>query len=143
MPHKNRIVKPARIKGTVLAEDGRVLQIPTGWELLEPGDGPLTKRVKSKGVSWLVQVKKGRRLMSKGIWTARENIAEGRREVEEKRSTDSYAQKERQILPEKRGYTTNMWQPFPVKLPLFSRLPPSIRTLKSNWLWQLQSMQPL
>lgn len=101
MPHKNRIVKPARIMGTVLAEDGKVLQIPTGWELLEPGDGPLTKRVKSKGPSWLVQVKKGRRLMSKGIWTARENIDEGKREIEEKRSTDSYAQKRKTDLARK------------------------------------------
>ena len=134
MPHKNRIVKPARATGTVFAEDGSVLHIPTDWELLEPGDGPLTKLVKSKGTSWLVQVKKGRRLMSKGIWTARENIAEGRREIEEKRSTDSYAKKERQILPEKTGCTMNMWQLFPAKSPLFSRLLHNIRNLRSNWL---------
>jgi len=101
MPHKNRIVKPARVSGTVLAEDGSSLKIPSGWELLEPGDGPLTKLVKSKGMSWLVQVKKGRRLMSKGIWTARENIVEGRREIEEKRSTDSYAKKRKTDLARK------------------------------------------
>lgn len=98
MPHKNRIVKPARVKGTVFAEDGSVLHIPNGWELLEPGDGPLTKLVKSKGPSWLVQVKKGRRLMSKGIWTSSEHIAEGRREIEAKRSTDSYAKKRKSDL---------------------------------------------
>jgi hypothetical protein len=101
MPHKNRIVKPARVSGTVLAEDGSSLHIPSGWELLEPGDGPLTKLVKSKGPSWLVQVKKGRRLMSKGIWTDRENIADGRREITEKRSTDSYAKKRKTDLARK------------------------------------------
>ena len=101
MPHKNRIVKPARSVGTVLAEDGCVLHIPPGWELLEPGDGPLTKLVKSKGSSWLVQVKIGRRLMSKGIWTAREHIVEGRREIEEKRSTAGYAQKRKTDLARK------------------------------------------
>ena len=101
MSHKNRIVKPARIKGTVFSEDGSVLHIPAGWELLEPGDGPLTKLVKSKGTSWLVQVKKGRRLMSKGIWTAKEHIAEGKRELEAKRSTDGYAKKRKTDLARK------------------------------------------
>lgn len=101
MPNKNRIVKPARDTGAVVAEDGSTLHIPTGWELLKPGDGPLTKLVKSKGPSWLVQVKKGRRLMSKGIWTASENIAEGRREIEDKRSTDSYAKKRKIDLARK------------------------------------------
>lgn len=101
MSDKNRIVKPARVAGTVLAEDGSVLKIPAGWELLEPGDGPLTKHVKAKGPSWLVQVKKGRRLMSKGIWTAREHIVEGRREIEEKRSTAGYAKKRKTDLARK------------------------------------------
>ena len=93
MADKNRRVKPSRKEGAVLDEDGTVLHIPTDWELLEPGDGPLTKLVKSKGPSWLVQVKKGRRLISKGIWTAAENIEDGRREIEAKRSTPTYAKK--------------------------------------------------
>lgn len=101
MPHINRIVKPARVTGTVLAEDGSVLRIPNGWGLLEPGDGPLTKLVKSKGPSWLVQVKKGRRLISKGIWTDKAHIAEGTQEIEEKRSTVDYAKKRKTDLARK------------------------------------------
>ncbi|MFT5697792.1 MAG: hypothetical protein ACI8ZB_000646 [Desulforhopalus sp.] len=101
MSHKNRIVKPARVKGTVLAEDGSALSIPDGWELLEPGDGPLTKVVKSKGPSWLVQVKMGRRLISKGIWTDKEHIIEGRREIDAKRSTVDYAKKRKTDLARK------------------------------------------
>lgn len=97
----NRIVKPSRKPGTVLSEDGELLSIPSDWELLEPGDGPLTKRVKAKGPSWLVQVKKGRRFISKGIWTDKNHILEGRREIEEKRSTDSYAKKRMSDLARK------------------------------------------
>lgn len=98
MVDKNRIVKPSRKSGTVLDEDGTILHIPQGWGLLEPGDGPLTKLVKSKGPSWLVQVKKGRRTISKGIWTKEEHILEGRREIEEKRSTPAYAKKRKSDL---------------------------------------------
>jgi hypothetical protein len=57
---------------------------------LPPGDAPLTKLVKSKGVSWLVQVRKGRRLISKGIWTEAAFIREAQDEVEKKRSTPQY-----------------------------------------------------
>jgi hypothetical protein len=46
--------------------------------------------VKSKGVSWLVQVKKGRRLISKGIWTEAAFIKEATDEIERKRSTPQY-----------------------------------------------------
>lgn len=101
MPQKNRIVKPARIVGTVIAEDGLVLHIPKNWELLEPGDGPLTKLVKSKGPGWVVQVKMGRRLISKGVWTDKQNIIEARREIEEKRSAPGYAKKRSSDLKRK------------------------------------------
>ena len=101
MSEKNRIVKPARIAGTVIAEDGVVLRIPESWELLEPGDGPLTKLVKSKGPGWVVQVKMGRRLISKGVWTERQHIIEARCEMEDKRSAPGYAKKRSSDLKRK------------------------------------------
>ena len=101
MVEQNRIVKPARQQRTVLSEEGTVLQVPVDWDLLEPGDGPLTKLVKSKGPSWLVQVKKGRRLISKGIWANKKNIETARAEIEKKRSTAAYAKKRKSDLARK------------------------------------------
>ena len=59
MNHVHKTVKPGRRPGTVLTESGEELPVPAGWELLPPGDGPLTKLVKAKGPTWLVQVKIG------------------------------------------------------------------------------------
>lgn len=132
MPLKNRIVKPARVKGTVLAEDGSVLNIPKGWELLEPGDGPLTKLVKSKGPSWLVQVKKGRRLMSKGIWTAKEHIAEGKVEIAKKRSTSSYAKKRKTDLARKERLHNEYVATFSHEVAAFLSFAPQYKELEKQ-----------
>lgn len=132
MPHKNRIVRPARVPGTLFAEDGSVLHIPSGWDLLEPGDGPLTKLVKSKGVSWLVQVKKGRRLISKGIWTSGEHIAEGRREIEEKRSTAGYAQKRKTDLARKERLHREYVADFSREVAAFLSFAPRYRELEAK-----------
>ena len=93
MPELNRLVRPGRAARTVLTESGETLVPPEHWELLPPGDAALTRRVKEMGPVWLVQVKKGRRLMSRGIWADAGHIAEARLEVEEKRATPEYARK--------------------------------------------------
>ncbi len=132
MIDKNRIVKPSRKSGTVLDEDGTVLPIPKGWELLEPGDGPLTKLVKSKGPSWLVQVKKGRRLISKGIWTAAEHIEEGRREIEAKRSTPAYAQKRKTDLLRKERQHAEYVETFTREVASFLSFAPQYKELEEK-----------
>ncbi len=98
MPDKNRIVKPSKKARTVIAEDGTTLTVPSNWDLLAPGDAPLTKLVKSKGPSWLVQVKKGRRLISKGIWSDTKHIQDAQRELEAKRATPEYSKKRKSDL---------------------------------------------
>ena len=132
MPDKNRIVKPARQAGTVLAEDGTVLHIPGGWDLLEPGDGPLTKLVKGKGPSWLVQVKKGRRFISKGIWADKEHIAEGRREIDEKRSTTAYANKRKTDLARKERLHKEYVKTFSCEVDSFLAFAPRYKALEEK-----------
>ncbi|MCR9165115.1 MAG: DUF2293 domain-containing protein [Nannocystaceae bacterium] len=56
-------------------EDGRVMEVPAGWEHLAPGDAALTRRVKAAGPSWTVRAKKGRRTFSQGVWAPAETIA--------------------------------------------------------------------
>jgi hypothetical protein len=100
MPQQNRIVKPGYKIGTVHTEDGEVLTPPADWAFLPAGDGPLTRNVKTRGPCWQVQVQKGRRTISKGIWTREEFILAARDEVEQKRSTPEYAR--RKIADKKR-----------------------------------------
>lgn len=86
----NKIVRPGPRERTVLLENNDLRTIPESWDLLPPGDGPLTKLVKSKGPCWQVQIKKGRRTISKGIWTAADNIRTAQEEIAEKRSAPGY-----------------------------------------------------
>ena len=104
MPTENRTVRPGRKIHTVITEAGAELVPPPEWELLPPGDGALTKLVKAKGPSWLVQVKVGRRVMSRGIWASRANILAAVEEIQAKRTAPCYArQRDRQqVAKEKR-----------------------------------------
>ncbi len=93
MPELNRLVRPGRTARSVLTESGTTLTPPEHWQLLPPGDAALTRRVKEMGPVWLLQVKMGRRLISKGIWADAGHIAQARQELEEKRATPEYARK--------------------------------------------------
>lgn len=75
----------------LVTDTGEELVPPAGWELLPPGDGALTKLVKAKGPSWLVQVKVGRRLISRGIWANGADIAAAVEEIRAKRTAPGYA----------------------------------------------------
>lgn len=87
---QSRVVKPGPRARTVKTEDGEVLEVPAGWELLKPGDAGLTRKVKAGGPSWTVQVKRGRKLFSQGVWAPAERIAEAHAAVEATRATAAY-----------------------------------------------------
>ncbi len=98
MAHIHRIVLPGRTKGTVLSESGEPLTPPDNWAFLPAGDAVITKSVKAKGATWVVQVRKGRRQISKGIWAKAEHILESRREIEARRSTPEYDRRRKKDL---------------------------------------------
>jgi len=89
---------------TVKTQAGQILPVPTGWDLLPPGDAALTRRVKAAGEHYLVQEKVGRRLFSRGVWAPAATIAGCRSELAAERSTDAYARK--QAAGAKRRETT-------------------------------------
>ena len=91
MPNRDRIVRPGPTPETVRDESGEVLRPPSHWRLLPPGDAPLTKLVKAKGPTWLVQVKVGRRLMSRGVWADATSIDQAVQEMAAKRAAPGYA----------------------------------------------------
>lgn len=101
MTHEHRSVKPGRRTGTVVTESGEVVTPPADWALLAPGDGPLTRLVKVKGPTWIVQVKIGRRTISQGIWAQSEHIENARRELEVKRQDPGYDRRRAQELARK------------------------------------------
>ncbi len=93
MAHTHIIVQPGLRPGSLLAETGGVLTPPVGWAFLKAGDAAITRSVKTKGVTWVVQVRKGRRYIVTGIWANGEDILAARREVTAKRATPAYQQR--------------------------------------------------
>jgi hypothetical protein len=86
---QKKIVTPGR-GNTLLDEAGKEVTVTTGWAFLPAGDAGITRKITAKGVYWRVQVKKGRRLISKGVWAPAEVIEWAKAEVESVRSTDAY-----------------------------------------------------
>jgi hypothetical protein len=58
------IFTPGPTPNTVRTADCRILTAPKGWILLPPGDAALTRRVKEAGEHWVVQEKKGRKILA-------------------------------------------------------------------------------
>jgi hypothetical protein len=84
------IVTPGPTPTSVIHQDGKVAEVPQGWELLAPGDAMLTRRVKKAGECWVVQEKRGRKIFSRGIWASSSIIATIRETVYASRSSASY-----------------------------------------------------
>lgn len=87
------IVAPGKSARSVIDATGKTLVVPDSWELLPPGDAGLTRRVKAGGPTWTVQVKKGRKTFSQGVWAPASTIATKRSELDAERATESYAKK--------------------------------------------------
>ncbi len=114
VPDKSRIVSPGPRPRYVRNEEGRRMKVPDDWELLEPGDATLTRRVKEAGPSWTVQVKKGRRTYSKGVWAPKERIERIRADIEAMRATPEYKRKraadKRRRDEKQRAYAREFYQ---------------------------------
>ncbi len=93
MSTETLIVSPVPQAGCVKSVDGKILTVPTDWELLPPGDAGLTRRVKALGPSWTVQAFKGRKKFSRGVWASADTIRAAREALEAERSTESYAKR--------------------------------------------------
>lgn len=106
MPDVHRVVQPAvggdrsrlfRVEqdGTrvIRTAEGYPLEVPGDWALLEPGDAMLTRRVKAAVSVWVMQERKGRRTMSRGVWAPAAVIERVRREVAAARSEPGYQKK--------------------------------------------------
>ncbi len=132
MPHQNRIVGPGRTARSVLTDAGEHLVVPDDWVLLPPGDGPLTKIVKAKGPTWLVQVKFKKRFISKGIWAKGTHILAAKEELELKRSAPGYAKKREQQLARREKKNKEYQEDFYSEVVNFLNFHPRYATLAAR-----------
>jgi hypothetical protein len=93
MPNKNiRLLKPGP-NNTLIGENGQVITPPPNWSFLAAGDAGITRKVTAKGEYWRVQSKKGKRLISKGIWAPTLTIIQAKELVQATRNTEVYQKK--------------------------------------------------
>jgi len=88
-----RIVKPGA-RGELTGPNGETLKPPADWAFLPAGDAGITRKVTSKGLYWRVEIKKGRRTISLGIWAPEATILHAQQEVQQIRLTDEYKKKQ-------------------------------------------------
>lgn len=84
---------PGPTPNSVRAADGTIHLVPEGWILVPPGDAAFTRRVRSRGESWSVAQKRGRKVFSQGVWAPAANVEQVKAELEAERSTDAYARR--------------------------------------------------
>jgi hypothetical protein len=97
MENLKRVVSPGH-NGTLLDEAGYPIIPPKGWSFLPAGDAGVTRKVTSNGAFWRVQFKKGRRIISKGIWAPSTFIERALIEVDTVRKTEEYRKKRQSDL---------------------------------------------
>jgi len=68
-----QIVSPGP-NNSLLNKYGEKVVPPKDWDFLPAGDAAITRKITSKGVFWRVQFRKGRRMISKGLWASKEVI---------------------------------------------------------------------
>jgi hypothetical protein len=74
----------------VRTSTGELIDVPSDWALLPPGDAALTRRVKQAGPTWSVHEQRGRKRFSRGVWAPAETIAEKQAELEAERAKPQY-----------------------------------------------------
>lgn len=92
MESEKRIVKPGN-NGSLIGEKGEKLNPPVGWTFLPAGDAGITRKVTSAGSFWRVEIKKGRRTISLGIWAPENTILQAKEQVASVRVTGEYQKK--------------------------------------------------
>ena len=78
---------------TIRLANCTVHEAPTDWELLEPGDAALTRRVKAAGKYWAISEKRGRKVFSRGMYAPRATLAAIRLDLEKERAAPAFARK--------------------------------------------------
>ena len=92
MNKSSRIVTPGP-GNTLRGGNDEILTPPLDWAFYPAGDAGITRKITAEGIFWRVQVRKGKRTISKGVWAPLEIIERAKTEAEAVRSTDAYKKK--------------------------------------------------
>lgn len=93
MPEQTRELRPGPAPDRPKTPEGEVLQVPSGWALLPPGDAALTRRVKQAGPSWAIKEKRGRKVFSRGVWAPAQTIERIRAELSTERADPKHTRR--------------------------------------------------
>lgn len=130
--HETLTCAPTKDARQVRAPDGRVLQIPSAWGCLPPGDAGLTRRVKAAGPSWTVVEKVGRKTFSKGVWAPAENIEAAKTQLEGERATPEYAKRRAADLKRRETEQAEYVVDFEASVRTFLRFLPQFKDLEAR-----------
>lgn len=86
-------VRPCPKPGHVLSPEGKVMAVPEGWVLLEPGDAMLTRRAKATLPCWSMKRWRKGRFESLGLWADAGSLDRLRSEVRAARQDDAYQER--------------------------------------------------
>lgn len=89
MQNNKNIVIPDK-NGNLITSSGEYFEPPKHWAFLPAGDAAVTRKITARGMYMRIQLKKGRRMISKGIWAPATIIEEAKKAVEATRSTPEY-----------------------------------------------------
>lgn len=132
MPQQTRIVSPGPDERSVKTSEGLTLKVPADWELLQPGDAGLTRRVKAAGPTWTVKEKVGRRMFSRGVWAKRETIDSIRTDLQAERCTEAYAKRRQADAKRREKKQAEYVEDFHAALIEFLRFDSKHNTLQSR-----------
>lgn len=84
--------------GTLINQYGEKTTPPAHWAFQPAGDAGITRKITAKGQYWRVQIKKGKRTISKGVWAPSETIRQAQQAVTAVRQTEAYQKKQQSAL---------------------------------------------
>lgn len=80
-------------QGKIINEYGKLEKPPQDWDFVPAGNAALTRKITAKGTCWRIQIKKGKRLQSQGIWAPNSYIEAAKKEVEAMLASPDYEKK--------------------------------------------------
>lgn len=81
-----------------IKQNGEKEPPPVGWAFQPAGDAGITRRITANGKYWRVQIKKGKRTVSKGIWAPAKTIKQAQEEMTIIRQSEAYKKKQQTAL---------------------------------------------
>lgn len=92
-PNKDILIVSPGNNGKLFNSKGETLSPPFDWSFLPAGDAGVTRKVTIHGKYWRVEIKKGRRTISLGIWAPSTTIAQAQQDISAMRSSAEYQKK--------------------------------------------------